>query len=31
MSADAQRAIGHVVVDSVLLALDGGDVPNRVC
>ncbi|MBM7814461.1 hydroxyacid dehydrogenase [Saccharothrix algeriensis] len=31
MSADAQRAIGHVVVDSLVLALDGGDVPNRVC
>jgi D-3-phosphoglycerate dehydrogenase len=31
MSADAQRAIGHVVVDSVVLALAGGAVPNRVC
>lgn len=31
MSADAQRAIGHTVVESVVLALSGGVVPNRVC
>lgn len=31
MSADAQRAIGEVVADSLAIALDGGTVPNRVC
>jgi D-3-phosphoglycerate dehydrogenase / 2-oxoglutarate reductase len=31
MSADAQRAIGDVVVDSIVRALNGGTVPNRVC
>jgi D-3-phosphoglycerate dehydrogenase len=31
MSADAQRAIGRAVVDSIIIALDGGVVPNRVC
>lgn len=31
MSTDAQRAIGHAVVDSVSVALEGGSVPDRVC
>ncbi|MBB5159500.1 hydroxyacid dehydrogenase [Saccharopolyspora phatthalungensis] len=31
MSADAQRVIGDVVVDSVTAALDGRAVANRVC
>jgi D-3-phosphoglycerate dehydrogenase len=31
MSTDAQRAIGDVVVDSIVAALAGASVPNRVC
>ena len=31
MSADAQRAIGDVVADSIATALNGDTVANRVC